>query len=171
MAEALREATSNFRNEVLEFEDGYHNDFTINETAECDRLWQVALAVVAWGSATLTTLIGEKLYYPVLKGMRQDYLKASNRHVKVDYSSPPTEQGGQVMQAMHLHRHNPGMNPAPRAEADTMKDLAAITKTKYYQGGRSYHGTLVLHGKDCKDRATKLHFDPHIEDQYETDIK
>lgn len=47
---------------------------------------------VAWDSATPITHIDEKLYYPVLKWIRQDYVKASNRHFKVDSSSPSAEK-------------------------------------------------------------------------------
>lgn len=71
--------------------------------------FQVALVDVAGDFVAPTTLIGEKLYKLLLKYGCGGTVKASDRHFKVDYASPPTEQDTQVMQTARLHRQNPGM--------------------------------------------------------------
>lgn len=103
--------------------------------------------------------------------MWQDYVKASNRHVTVDYSNPPMDQEVQLIQPTRLHRQKPEMDPALRAEADTMKDLAATTKTKYGEGNGHYRGTLVFDGEGNKERTMKLHFASHSENRYDIDVK
>lgn len=52
----------------------------------------------------------------------------------------------QLMQMARLHRQTPGMDPTLCTEADTMRGLATIAKTRHDHGNGYYHGALALNG-------------------------
>lgn len=86
--------------------------------------------------------------------MRQDYVQASNRHFKNDYPKPLSSP--RMQQAARLHHQNQGMDPGPRAEAGTKKDLAAHARANHYQGTGYDHGTLTLGDKDNSLSTLKI---------------